>query len=117
MGDFSIIGRINSDYGETDDVSKVNFDLGLYEAYTRGFLEGTDGCLTDAELEYLPWGARRMTLECGMRFLTDYLEGDHYFRVGYPEQNLDRCRTQFKLARDMEEAFLEMMRIVKKYAN
>ena len=53
-------------------------------------------------LEYLPWGARLMTLECGIRFLTDYLEGDHYFHIRYPEQNLDRCRTQFKLVRDMK---------------
>ena len=115
FGDSIRFGANRSDESEKN-LSKVNFDLGLYEAYTRGFLEGTDGCLKDTELEYLPWGARLMTLECGMRFLTDYLEGDHYFRVGYPEQNLDRCRTQFKLVQDMEEVFPEMIRIVRKYA-
>lgn len=115
FGDSIRFGANRSDESEKN-LSKVNFDLGLYEAYTRGFLEGTDGCLTEAELEYLPWGARLMTLECGIRFLTDYLDGDHYFRVGYPEQNLDRCRTQFKLVQDMEQAFSEMHKIIKKYA-
>ena len=78
------------------------FDLGLFEVYTRGFLQGAQGSLTKEELEHLPWGARLMTLECGIRFLTDYLEGDRYFHISRPEHNLDRCRTQFKLVRDME---------------
>lgn len=98
------------------DLSKVNFDLGLYEVFTRGFLEGAQGSLTGEELEYLPWGARLMTLECGIRFLTDYLEGDHYFHVSRPEHNLDRCRTQFKLVRDMEEQFEAMKAVVAKYS-
>ena len=98
------------------DLSLVNLDLDLYERYTRGFLAGTDGCLTEAELEYLPWGARIITLELGIRFLTDYLEGDHYFRTSYPDHNLDRCRTQFKLLQDMEDHFSEMQAIVAKYA-
>ncbi len=97
------------------DLSKVNFDLELFEAYTRGFLEGAQGFLTEAELAYLPWGARIITLECGMRFLTDYLDGDNYFRIHYPEQNLDRCRTQFKLVSDMEAQFDAMHAVVKKY--
>ena len=57
-----------------------------------------------------------MTLECGIRFLTDYLEGDHYFHTRYPGQNLDRCRTQFKLVRDMEAQFQAMHHVVSKYA-
>lgn len=84
------------------DLSNVHFDLSLFEAYTRGFLEGTQGSLTPAELDYLPWGAKLMTLECGIRFLTDYLEGDWYFQTQRKGQNLDRCRTQFKLVADME---------------
>ncbi len=68
------------------------------------------------ELEYLPWGARLMTLECGIRFLTDYLDGDHYFRIHRPEHNLDRCRTQFKLVKDMEDQFDAMHAVVAKYA-
>lgn len=97
------------------DLSKVHFDLELYERYTRGFLQGTQGFLTDAEMEYLPWGARLMTLECGIRFLTDYLDGDHYFHTRYDGQNLDRCRTQFKLVRDMEEQFDAMYAVIEKY--
>ena len=57
-----------------------------------------------------------MTLECGIRFLTDYLDGDRYFRISYPEQNLDRCRTQFKLVRDMEQQFAAMQEVAARYA-
>lgn len=97
------------------DLTKVNFSLELFEAYTKGFLETSGNALTSLEIETLPWGARLMTLECGIRFLTDYLEGDHYFATHRPNQNLDRCRTQFKLVRDMEEHWEEMQKIVKKY--
>ena len=101
---------------DEQDLTKVNFDIGLYEVFTRSFLEGARGSLTPAELEYLPWGAKLMTLECGMRFLTDYLEGDTYFRVTHPTHNLERCRTQFKLVADMEAHWAEMQAIVKKYS-
>ncbi len=117
INDFGDSIRFGANHSAEDekDLDKVNFDIELYEVYTRGFLEGAQGSLTPEELEYLPWGARLMTLECGIRFLTDYLEGDHYFRIHYPEQNLDRCRTQFKLVRDMEEQFDQMAAIAKKY--
>ena len=101
---------------DEQDLSKVNFDIQLYEVFTRSFLEGARGSLTPAELEYLPWGARLMTLECGIRFLTDYLDGDHYFHVSHPRQNLDRARTQLKLVKDMEEQFDAMGAVVAKYA-
>ena len=100
---------------DEQDLTKVNFDISLYEVFTRGFLEGARGSLTSAELEYLPWGARLMTLECGIRFLTDYLDGDHYFHVSHPRQNLDRARTQLKLVKDMEEQFDAMGAVVAKY--
>ncbi|MEG1073104.1 MAG: mucin desulfatase, partial [Oscillospiraceae bacterium] len=63
-----------------------------------------------------PWGAKLMTLECGIRFLTDYLDGDHYFATHRPGQNLDRCRTQFKLVADMEKAWDDMAGIIIKYS-
>jgi Ser/Thr protein kinase RdoA (MazF antagonist) len=109
--------RFGASTGAEDekDLSKVNFDIELYTRYTRGFLEGAQGGLTKAELEYLPWGAKLMTLECGIRFLTDYLDGDHYFHIRYPKQNLDRCRTQFKLVQDMEQQFDKMAAVVAKY--
>ncbi len=112
----SIRSGANHNTEDEPDLSKVNFDLDLFEAYTRGFLQGAQGFLTPAELEYLPWGARIITLECGIRFLTDYLDGDHYFRTRYPEHNLRRCRTQFKLVRDMEAQFEAMQAIIQKYA-
>ena len=118
INDFGDSIRFGANHSREDekDLSKVNFDIELYEVYTRGFLEGANGSFTETELEYLPWGARLMTLECGIRFLTDYLDGDHYFHIHYPEQNLDRCRTQFKLVKDMEEQFGEMGAVVRKYA-
>ena len=116
INDFGDSIRFGANHSKEDekDLSKVNFDIELYEAYARGFLEGAQGSLTAAELEYLPWGARLMTLECGIRFLTDYLDGDHYFRIHRPEHNLDRCRTQFKLVRDMEEQFDAMGAVIAK---
>ena len=97
------------------DLTKVNFDLELFDVYAAGFLDGAGGALTETELDYLPWGAKLMTLECGIRFLTDYLEGDHYFRIHREGQNLDRCRTQFKLVSDMEAAWDDMKAVVDKY--
>ena len=116
--DFGDSIRFGANHAAEDepDLSKVNFDIDLFEAYTRGFLDGAAGSLTPAELEYLPWGAKLMTLECGIRFLTDYLEGDVYFHIDRPRQNLDRCRTQFKLVRDMEAHFDAMGEIVAKCA-
>ena len=113
--DFGDSIRFGANHSAEDekDLAKVNFDIELYRRYTRGFLEGAEGGLTEAELEYLPWGAKLMTLECGIRFLTDYLDGDHYFHIRYPEQNLDRCRTQFKLVSDMEIQWEQMVNIVK----
>ena len=100
---------------DEQDLSRVFIDLDLFDAYTAAFLEGAGDTLTDEELEYLPWGAKLMTLECGIRFLTDYLSGDTYFRTHREGQNLDRCRTQFKLVADMEAHWDEMNAIVGKY--
>ncbi len=97
------------------DLGKVHFSLELFDAYANGFLEGCGGGLTDAEIMLLPEGSKMMTIECGMRFLTDYLSGDTYFRTAYPEHNLDRCRTQFKLVSEMENEWDNMKNIVKKY--
>ena len=79
--------------------------------FTRGFIESCEG-LTDLEIELLPEGARTITLELGVRFLTDWLDGDRYFAIRYPEHNLDRCRSQLALALDMEIKREEMREIV-----
>ena len=63
----------------------------------------------------LPMGAKLMTLECGIRFLTDYLEGDSYFKIHRPEHNLDRCRTQFAMVKDMEDKWTQMQAVVEQY--
>ena len=83
------------------NIDNVNFSLSLYHAFREGFLTACS-TLNACEIAHLPHGAKMMTLECGVRFLTDYLSGDVYFRTTRPEQNLDRCRTQFKLVSDME---------------
>ena len=114
FGDSIRFGANHSAEDETD-LSKVNLDVDLFEAYTQAFLEGAGGTLTEKEIEYLPWGAKLMTLECGMRFLTDYLEGDVYFHISREGQNLDRCRTQCKLVQDMEARWDELAAIAAKY--
>lgn len=97
------------------DLDKVQCDLTLFEAFTKGFLEELKGVITPKEVELLAFSAILMTYECGIRFLTDYLNGDTYFKIHYPTQNLDRCRTQFKLVADMEKKMEQMNEIVKKY--
>ena len=114
FGDSIRFGASTAAEDETD-LSKVSCSMEFFEAYVKGFLEGCEGSLTDAEIEHLPTGAKVMTYECGMRFLTDYLEGDHYFKIHRPNHNLDRCRTQFKLVKDMEEKSEIMNEIIRKY--
>lgn len=106
--------RFGANTGEEDeqDLSKVSLSLELFKTYTKGFLDGCEGSLTDLELTMLPMGAKLMTLECGMRFLTDYLQGDTYFRIHREGQNLDRCRSQFALVADMEKKWDQMHQIV-----
>lgn len=96
------------------NLNLVHFDLANFEAFTRGFLEGIGGNITPGEQELLPFSIRLLTLECGIRFLTDYLEGDTYFKTSRPDQNLDRCRTQFKLVREIEGYEDQMKKIIEK---
>ena len=97
------------------DLEKVHIDLELFRIYTKGYLEACHS-LTPAEVRMLPWGARIITLELGVRFLTDYLEGDQYFKTAYPEHNLVRARTQLRLVADMEAHWDEMNAIVREVA-
>ncbi|MDO4621232.1 MAG: aminoglycoside phosphotransferase family protein [Lachnospiraceae bacterium] len=100
FGDSIRFGANAAPEDETD-LSKVYLDTTLYEAYREGYLEGCAGRLTVREVELLPHGALTMTFECGMRFLTDYLEGDVYFKTNHAAHNLERARCQFALAKDM----------------
>ena len=98
------------------DLSRVNFDLNLFEQYAKGYLGALGDSATSVEKENLAFSAILMTYECGMRFLTDYLNGDVYFHVERKEHNLDRARTQFKLVKDMEGVLDKMNGIIKKYS-
>lgn len=113
FGDSIRFGANTAAEDETD-LSKVSLDLTLFEVYAAGFLKGCGGRLTDTECDLLPVGAMMMTFECGMRFLTDYLEGDTYFKIHRPKHNLERCRNQFALLADMEQKLPQMQAIVQK---
>ena len=93
------------------DLSKVEMRLDMFEAFAKGYLAACPD-LTEEERKQMPMGAKLMTLECGVRFLTDYLDGDNYFATSYEGQNLDRCRTQLKLVADMESKWAQMQAIV-----
>lgn len=103
------------------NLSRVGLDIGLFAGFSEGFIARTAGGLTRAELENLPLGALVMTFEVGLRFLTDYLDGDVYFRTEYPDHNLVRARCQFRLLEDMEQKREQMEGIVReligKYAS
>lgn len=93
-------------------LNKVTLKLDYFKAYAEGFLGEAGDTLTACERRFLPHGALQMTLECGMRFLTDYLNGDTYFKTDYPAHNLDRAKNQFALLDDMLSKQDEMLRII-----
>ncbi len=99
------------------DLSRVSMSLELYRAFAGGFLGACKDNLTQTEIDTLPLAAKLMTFECGLRFLADYLAGDTYFHTDYPDHNLDRCRTQFKLVADMEDKFVQMQSIIHEEAS
>ncbi|MBQ7838106.1 MAG: phosphotransferase [Clostridia bacterium] len=94
------------------DLSKVSLSLENFAAYTLGYLSAAGESLTKNEIEQLAFSSKLMTLECGMRFLGDFINGDVYFKTEYPEHNLVRCRTQFELVADMERKMDAMQKIV-----
>ena len=114
--DFGDSIRFGANTAEEDeqDLSKVSLSLPMFEAFARGFLSEAGQVMGRREIELLPMGAKLMTLECGMRFLADYLNGDKYFRIHRPGHNLDRAHTQFALVRSMEENWDAMQEIVRK---
>ena len=109
--------RFGASSGAEDevDLDKIYFDLELFEAFTKGFVEEVGDALTPVEIELMPFSAKLLTYECGMRFLGDYLNGDTYFKIHRENHNLDRARTQFKLVADIESKLEDMKKIVKKY--
>ena len=115
FGDSIRAGACYTAEDETD-LSKVYLVKELFEAYVKGFIEGSKKGLTAKEIETLPIGAKVITLEQGIRFLTDYLDGDLYYKTQYADHNLDRTRTQLKLVADMEDKWEEITKIIEKYS-
>lgn len=113
--DFGDVIRTAANTGAEDerDLNKVSMDIRLFGALSKGFLEETKAFLTKTETEYLAFGAKLLTFMIGLRFLTDFLDGDRYFKVQYEYHNLQRARTQFKLLRSMEEQYGKMQEIIK----
>ncbi|MCX6304926.1 MAG: aminoglycoside phosphotransferase family protein [Bacteroidetes bacterium] len=97
------------------DLSRVNIDLTLFEAYAGGYLGIARNFLTAIEIDHLAFSAKFMTYIIGLRFLTDHLDGDHYYKTGFPGHNLQRARTQFRLLQSMEQHFDEMQMIIRKF--
>ena len=102
----------NSRAEDSTDLENVKIDLKKFEAFTRGYLESVGNTLTSNELKSLVLGTITMTIECGLRFLTDYIDGDNYFKVDHPEHNLQRARCQLTLAQDMMINLYKMQAIV-----
>jgi hypothetical protein len=98
------------------DLAKVNLDLVMFDYLAHGYLDTAREFLTPVEIDYLAFSAKLITLETGIRFLTDYLNGDIYFKIHRPAHNLDRCRTQLKMVAEMEEKMDQMVNIVNQYS-
>ncbi len=101
----------NSAAEDEKDISKVEFNIEYYNAYKKGFLEKTEDNLTEIELKYLPLAAKTMIFIMGLRFLTDYLNNDIYYKRDYPDHNLDRAKNQFKLIESFSEKLLNFSTI------
>ncbi len=112
--DFGDALRAGATTGAEDetDLSKVWFDIYAFKNFAKGFLEYTNESMTEREAELLPLSGKLLTYECGIRFLTDYLNGDTYFKIHREHHNLDRARNQFKLVQDMENKEAEMKSII-----
>lgn len=118
LNDFGDAIRSYTNTGEEDDpnLDKVSMDMEMFSAYTDGFLSRRAAQLERAEIDYLAFSARYITFEQVLRFLMDYIDGDRYYRIKYPEHNLIRARAQYKLLQSMEEQYPEMCRIVARTA-
>lgn len=115
--DFGDAIRFGASTGAEDekDLSRVNFDIDMFRAFAEGFISACPN-LTQSEIDALALGAKTITLENAVRFLTDYLDGDHYYSISYPEHNLDRTRTHIKLVSDMEKQWDDMLNVIRSVA-
>ena len=115
--DFGDMIRTTTNQAEEDeaDLSKVDMNIDYFEALVKGYLETASGFLTKKERELLAFSGKLITFEIGLRFLTDYLQGDTYFKTHRERQNIDRCRKQFKMVQSMEDQMDAMQKIVKEF--
>ena len=110
LNDFGDAIRSYTNTGQEDDpdLSKVSMSMDMFRAYTRGYLSQRKGSLSEAEQKYLAFSARYITYEQVLRFLMDYIDGDTYYKIAYPEHNLVRTRAQYRLLQSMEAQYGEM---------
>ena len=94
------------------DISKVKFNLEVFRYFTKGFLSETRDTLTPQEIELLPHSCQFMTYIMALRFLTDYIDGDTYYKIKHPEHNIERARNQIKLVQEMEKSEQKMKEVV-----
>ncbi len=104
----------NSASEDEKDLSKINMDINLFEAYAKGFLSESGNTLNKTEKEYLAFAPRLITYTIAVRFLTDYIDGDNYFKVHHEHHNLQRARAQLRLVKSMEEQYEEMKTIIRR---
>ena len=107
----------NTTFEDDDNLDNVKISIELFESFARGFLSACAKALTKTEVDCLAFSAKLMTFECGVRFLTDYIDGDVYFKTKYPEHNLVRARNQFRLVEEMEKHLPKMNAIIEKLYN
>jgi Ser/Thr protein kinase RdoA (MazF antagonist) len=96
------------------DLSRIRMNIELYKAFSKGYLSEAADTLNDVEKEYLAFAPKLITYIMAVRFLTDYLDGDVYYKIHHPNHNLDRARAQMKLVKSMEEQYAEMQKIIRK---
>ncbi len=115
LNDFGDAIRSYCNTGDEDDadLSRVTMSLDMFRAYAKGYLSYRASQLNEAEIDHLAFSAKYITFEQVLRFLMDYLNGDTYYKIKYPEHNLVRTRAQYKLLQSMEEQYGEMCRVIK----
>jgi len=114
LSDFGDFIRTGANTGAEDDRNPANVtvDMEIFEGYAKGYLQNASSFLTEVEIEHLAFGAKLLTYMQTVRFFTDYLDGDTYYKIASPDHNLVRTKAQFKLLQNMEEHYVEMQRIV-----
>ncbi len=119
LSDFGDFIRTGANTGAEDDknLENVNVDIDIFEGFTKGYLQNGISFLSDTEIQNLAFGTKLLTYMQTVRFLTDYINGDTYYKIAYPEHNLVRSRAQFKLLQSLEEKFDVLQKIVKDMAD